>query len=120
MSKNALRTCYELVTCTITYDFLNRGICGQSFEQFKTLAPYSRLTQELQELTTDYKIQLRTSRTDYVSVTNPKIHQFVAIRGSSGRSVIPPLDGSLIFRQHLHVHAIKWRWSAFALFMFYV
>ena len=44
------------------------------------------MTQELQEVTTDYKIQLRISRTDYVSATNPKIYQFVAIRGSSGRN----------------------------------
>ena len=40
----------------------------------------------------NYKIQLRTSRTDYDLATNPKIYQFVAIRGSSGRSGIPPLD----------------------------
>ena len=38
-------------------------------------------------MTTDDKIQLRTSRTDYVSATNPKIYQF----GSSGRSVIPQM-----------------------------
>ena len=49
------------------------------------------MTQELQELTTDYKIQLRSSQTEYVSATNPKIYQFVAIRESSGRSVKPPL-----------------------------
>ena len=55
---------------------------------FKTLAPNSRLTYELQEVTTNYKFQLRTSRIDYDSATNPKIYQFVAIRGSSGRSGI--------------------------------
>ena len=65
------------------------GIRGRNFEQFKTLAPNSRLTYELQEVTTNYKIQLRTSRIDYDSATNPKIYQFVAIRGSSGRSGIP-------------------------------
>ena len=74
----------------ISYGCFESGVCVQNFEPFKTLAPNSRLTQELQELTTDYKIQLRTSRTDYVSSTNPKIYQFVAILGSSGRSVIPP------------------------------
>ena len=74
----------------ISYGCFDSGVRGQNFEQFKTLALNSRLTQEQQELTTDYKIQLRTSRTDYVSATNPKIYQFVAIRGSSGRSVILP------------------------------
>ena len=77
MSKNALRTYYELVT-----DVLNRESVT-NFEPFKTLAPNYRLTLELQEVTTDYKIQLRTSRNDNVSATNLKIYQFVAIRGSS-------------------------------------
>ena len=93
MSENALRTCYELVT-----DLLNREFLCQNFEPFKTLAPNSRLTQELQQVTTDYKIQLRTSRTDYVSATNPNLYQFVAIRGSSGRSVIPPLTNKSLKR----------------------
>ena len=75
----------------ISYGCFESGVRGKNIEPFKTLAPNSRLTQELQELTTDYQIHLRTSRTDYVSATNPKIYQFVAIRGSSGRSVIPPL-----------------------------
>ena len=81
MSKNALRTCYELVT-----DVLNREFVAKILNRSK-LRP--RLTKELQELNTDYKIQLRTFRTDYVSAMNPKVYQFVAIRGSSGRSVIP-------------------------------
>ena len=85
MSKNNLQTCYELAT-----NFLNRGVRGRNFEQFKTLSPNSRLTKELQEVTTNYKIQLRTSRIDYDYATNPKIYQFVAIHGSSGRSGIPP------------------------------
>ena len=79
MSKNALRTCYELAS-----NFFESGVRGRNFEQFKTLAPNSRLTYEVQEVTTNYKIQLRTSRIDYDSATNPKIYQFVAIRGSSG------------------------------------
>ena len=83
---NALRKSYELVT-----DVLNREFVAKNVDPFKTLAPNSRSNQELQEVTTDYKIQLRTSRTDYVSATNPKIYQFVAIRGSSGRSVIPQM-----------------------------
>ena len=77
MSKNALQTCYKLVT-----DVLNREFDAKILEPFKTLAPNSQLTQELQELTTDYNIQLRTARTDYVSATNPKIDQFVVIHGS--------------------------------------
>ena len=72
----------------ISYGCFESGVRGQNIEPFKTLAPNSRLTQELQEETTDYKIRFRT---DYVSATNPKISQFVAIRRSSGRSLIPPL-----------------------------
>ena len=56
----------------ITHDFSNRGIRGQSFEH------------ELQELTTDYANQLRPSRTEYDSATNPNICQFVSIRGIRG------------------------------------
>ena len=70
----------------ISYGCFEPGVCGQNFKPFKTLA----LTQELQEETTDYKIHLRTSLTDYVSAMNPKIYQFVVIPGSSGCSVIPP------------------------------
>ena len=73
----------------ISYEWFESGVRGRNFELFKILAANSRLTQELQELTTDYQIQLRTSRTDYVSASDPKMYQFVAIRGSSGRSVIP-------------------------------
>ena len=84
MSKNALRTCYELAT-----NVFESRVRGRNFEQFKTLAPNSRLTYELQEVTTNYKIKLRTSRIDYDSATIPKIYRFVAIRGGSGRSGIP-------------------------------
>ena len=75
----------------ISYGCFESGVRGQNFKPFKTLAPNSQLTHEVQEVNTDCKIQLRTSRTDNVSATNPKIYQFMAIRGSSGRSVIPPL-----------------------------
>ena len=68
----------------IKHYFSNRGIRGQNFEQFKTVEPNSRLTYELQELTTDCAIQLRSSRTEYVSATNLNICQFVAIRGIRG------------------------------------
>ena len=87
MSKNALTNVLR-----ISYGRFESAVRGQNFESFKTLAPISRLTEELQKVTTEYKIQLRASRTDYVSATNAKLYQFVAIRGSSGRSVIPPLD----------------------------
>ena len=66
------------------HDFSNRGIRGQSFEQFKTFEPNSQYTYELQELTTDFANQLRSSRTQYGSDTNPNICQFVAIRGIRG------------------------------------
>ena len=52
-----------------------------SFEQFKYFDPNSQLAYELQELTTDCMIQLRSSQTEYVSATNPNICQFVTIRG---------------------------------------
>ena len=70
----------------ISYGCFDSGVRGQNFEPFKTLAPNFRLIKELQEVTTGYKILI----TDYVSATNPKIYIFVAIRESSGRSVIPP------------------------------
>ena len=91
---NRLRFSCEVEECIsnllrIRYEFFKSGFRGRSFEQLKTFAPNSRLTYELQEVTTNYKIQLRTSRIDYGSATNPKIYQFVAIRGSSGRNGIP-------------------------------
>ena len=64
------------------YNFLNWGIHGHNFEQF-------RLTQEMQVMTIEYTIQLRTSGTDYISALNPKICQFVAIHGIRGCSGIP-------------------------------
>ena len=68
----------------IGYGCSESGVRSQNFEPFKTLALNSILTQELQEVTTDNKLQLRTSRTDYVSATNPKIYQFVAISWEFG------------------------------------
>ena len=61
---NRLRFSYDIQECLrnlvrITHDFSNRGIRGQSFEQFKTFEPNSRKTYELQELTTDNANQLR-------------------------------------------------------------
>ena len=79
----------------ISYEIFESGVRGRIFEQFKTLVPNSRLTYELQEVTTNYKIRLRTSRIDYDSATNPKIYQFMAIRGSSGRSGISSLEAFL-------------------------
>ena len=58
------------------------------------LTPNSRFTYELQEMTTNYRIQLRTSRIDYDSAMDPILYQFVAIRGSSGRSGIPALGAT--------------------------
>ena len=45
-------------------------------------------TYELQELTTNCLPQLRSSRTDNVSATNPKNCQFVVIHGIHGLCVI--------------------------------
>ena len=71
-----LRFSYNVKECLrnlvrITHNFSNRGIRGQSFEQ------NSRLTYELQELTTDCANQLRSSRTEYDSAANPNSCQFV-------------------------------------------
>ena len=49
----------------------------------QNFATNSRLTHELQEVTTDYQL-----RTDNVSATNPIMCHFVAIRGIRGRSGI--------------------------------
>ena len=73
------------------HDFSNRGIRGQSFEQFKTIEPNSRYTYELQELTTDCANQLRSLRTEYDSATNPNICKFMSIggiRGLCGKGVL--------------------------------
>ena len=59
MSNNALGICHESSTIFRT------------FKQFKTFEQNFRQTYELQELTTDCAIQLRSSRTEYVSATNP-------------------------------------------------
>ena len=71
---------YENVCYELAMDFLNREFVAKILNSSK-LWPGTRTAREV---TTDYKIQLRTSQTDYVSATNPKIYQFVAIRWSSG------------------------------------
>ena len=71
----------------ISYGCFESGVCGQNFGPEFPIDPRTAISQRQ---TMDYKIQLRTSQTDYVSTTNLKIYQFVAICGSSGHSVIPP------------------------------
>ena len=66
------------------HDFSNRGIRGKSSEQFKTFELNSRLTYELQELTTYCTIRLRSSRTENVSATSPNICHFVTIHWIRG------------------------------------
>ena len=51
------------------------------FEQLQTFATNSR---SLKNWLRTQNNQLRTSRTDYDSTTNPNIYQFVAIRGIRG------------------------------------
>ena len=84
MPKNAseLRFSYDVQEfirnlVQIKHDVSNRGIRGQSLEQLKTFEPNSPKTYELQKLTTDCAVQLRSSRTEYVSATNPNSWQFV-------------------------------------------
>ena len=79
MLKNAPQICYELTTIFRIGEFVAKG-----FEPFKTLDTNYRLTKELQELSTEYRIQFRTSQTDCVPATNPKICRFVAIPGIRG------------------------------------
>ena len=76
-AKNALRVCYELSTIFLT----SQNFCHEF-----------PIAQELQQRTT---IQLRTSRTDYDSSTNPKIYQFQAIRGIRGLCGIGALKGHI-------------------------
>ena len=53
--------------------------------------PVSGKKLELIEVTMDFSIQFRTSRTDHFSATNHEICQFVTIRRNRGRSLIRPL-----------------------------
>ena len=69
MSKNALGFCYESSTT-----FSDREFVAKVWNCSKLLP-----THELQELTTDYTIQLRSLRSDYVSASNPKHCQFVEL-----------------------------------------
>ena len=70
----------------IDYDSVTiaKNALGITHDFFKTFEPNSRKTYELQELTTDYANQLRPSRTEYDSATNPNICKFVPIRGIRG------------------------------------
>ena len=55
-------------------------------------------------LTRKVEDELTTSRTDYVSATNHKIYQFVAIHGSSGRSVKRPFSKQNLIKIY---HVVK-------------
>ena len=70
---------YEFVTNQLR--ILESGVRGQYFEQLQTFATNSR---SLKNWLRIQKNQLRTSRTDYDSTTNPNIYQFVVIRGIRG------------------------------------
>ena len=54
MHMNTVLECISNVL-RISYECFESGVRGQNFEPFKTLDPNSRLTQEWQELTTEYK-----------------------------------------------------------------
>ena len=60
-------------------DFWNRELVAKSLNSSKLL---SRVPER--PTTTDCTIQLRSSRTEYVSATSPNICHFVAIRGIRG------------------------------------
>ena len=69
MSKNTLRICYELDTEIFSREFVAEILNRSKLWSRSLDWPY-----ELQELTTIYKIQLRTSRIDNESATNPKMY----------------------------------------------
>ena len=73
---------YEFVTNQLR--ILESGVRGQNFEQLQTFATNSRSLKNWKNWLRIKKNQLRTSRTDYDSTTNPNIYQFVAIRGIRG------------------------------------
>ena len=57
---------------------------------------------ELQELATDCANQLRSSRTEYDTATNPNIYQFVSIRvirGLCGIGVLPQRHSTELFKR---------------------
>ena len=78
ISKNALGIWYESRTIFRIGEFVAKVLNSS-----KLLSQIPD-TYELQELTTDYANQLRPSRTEYDSATNPNICQFVSIRGIRG------------------------------------
>ena len=73
---------YEFVTNQLR--FLESGVRGQNLEQLQTFATNSRSLKNWKNWLRIKKNQLRTSRTDYDSTTNPNIYKFVAIRGIRG------------------------------------
>ena len=74
ISKNALGIRHESRTIFRIGEFVARVLNSSKL--------LSRVP--VQELTTDYANQLRPSRTEYDSATNPNICQFVSIRGIRG------------------------------------
>ena len=77
-----LRMHYEFATNQLR--FLESGVRGQNFEQLQTFATNSRSLKNWKNWQRIKNNQLRTSRTDYDSTTNPNIYQFVVIRGIRG------------------------------------
>ena len=76
MSKNALEIGYKSRTIFRIGEFMAKVLnSSKRLSRIPDICTY-----ELQELTTDCANQLRSSRTEYDSDTNPNICQFVAIR----------------------------------------
>ena len=80
-----LRMHYEFVTNQLR--FLESGVRGQNFEQLQTFPTNSRSLKNWKNWLRINLNQLRTSRTDYDSTTNPKMYQFVAISWIRGRGL---------------------------------
>ena len=116
-----LRMHYELVTNQLR--FFESGVRGQYFEQLQTFATNSRSFKNWKNWLRIQKNQLRTSRTDYDSTTNPNIYQFVAIREIRGLCGIKAIHNTLssmlevldvvleVYRiQHTFKHMLCWRY----------
>ena len=100
-----LRMHYEFVTNQLR--FLESGVRGQYFEQLQTFATNSRSFKNWKNWLRIQKNQLRTSRTHYDSTTNPKIYQFVAIRGIRSLCGMGALDSVDRWNKYGHARVTR-------------
>ena len=72
--------------------FSNQKFVAKVLDSSNILPQIPDKTYKLQELTTNYRIQLRSSRSDYVSASNPKNCQSMAIHEICGLCGIGVLE----------------------------